>query len=407
MIAALGALLLLAPMTQTFAQEKLVKEVERMAKKDGSNLNEARKILQPALEHPETKDKAKTWYVAGLVEETDVERSYLQLQLGQKVNEQSFYNALDKMVDYYVKAYELDEKAEGRKNKLKRREREGIEGAISTYYGFLVNAGSLYLENENFERAHYFFKRFGDVKKLPMFADSPVAVEDSMSMQIAFFSAYTASQMENNLQNAIAEYEAIKNVPYRQNDVYQLLAQSYVMAEDTVNFLNTLQEGAELFPEEQFYLYNMINVYIRQGRNDEAKAYLDKAIVANPNNEQLYFVLATVHEQGFKDAEGAEANYRKALEINPEYGDAIIGLGRIYYNEAVMIRSAANAITDTAEYEKENAKANELFKQALPYFERAVEIQPESNEYMMALRGIYYNLGMDEKVAEIEKRMGL
>lgn len=378
-----------------------------MAKKDKSDLNEARKLLQPAFEHPETKDLAQTWYVAGFIEETSVERDYLALQMGQNVNEGNFYNALDKMIESYIKAYKLSEQTANKKEKLGKRDVENMKNAIATYYGFLINAGSAYMENNDFEGAHKFFKKFVDVKKLPLLADTPAAEQDSMSMQIGFFSAYTASQIEGNLQNAIAEYESIKSVPYRQNDVYQLLAQSYVTAGDTVSFMNTLQEGAELFPEEQFFLFNMINVYIRQGKNDVAKEYLEKAIADNPENAQLYFVLATVYEQGFKDSKQAEANFRKALEIDPQYADAIIGLGRIYYNEAVMIKSEANAITDFAEYEKEDARANELFKKALPFFEKAVEVEPDNSEYLMALRGIYYNLKMDDKVAEIEQKLNL
>lgn len=34
-----------------------------------------------------------------------------------------------------------------------------------------------------------------------------------MSMQIAFFSAYAASQIPDNLQNAIAEYELLRIFP--------------------------------------------------------------------------------------------------------------------------------------------------------------------------------------------------
>lgn len=272
-VAALGALLAVAPVASSFAQDKVVKQVERLAKKDGANLNEARGLIKPALEHPETAQKPRAWFVAGLVEEKEVERGYLAMSLGQQVNEKNFYTALDQMITYYDKAYQLDDATEGRKDKLKKGDRKDMEQAIRTYFPFLVNAGSVYLDEQNFEKAHHYFKKYGEVKKHPIFAGTEIAQEDSMSMQIAFFSAYAASQIPDNLQNAIAEYESIKNTPYRQNDVYQLLAQSYVMAEDTVNFVRTLEEGVQLFPEEQFFLFNMINVYIRQGKHDAAKTY--------------------------------------------------------------------------------------------------------------------------------------
>lgn len=394
------------PILPSMAQSKLVKQVERMVKKDNSNLDEARKLLAPALEHPETKEDAHAWYVRGLIEETAVERGYIGLQMGQDVDEKKFYEAVDNMVKYYRIADEFDAKPDKR-GRVRKKYDDKIKSALQTYYQFLINGGSMAMEAGDFEKAHHYFKSFGDVKRMDLFQGTPVAEVDSMSMQIDFFSAYTASQIEGNLDNAIAEYERIKTAPYRQDDVYQLLAQSYIMKEDTVNFLKTLQEGIELFPEQEYYLFNMINIYIQQGKHDEAKDYLNAAIAKSPNNEQLYYVLATVYEQGYQDSENAEANFRKALEINPKYGDAVIGLGRIYYNQAVVMQSEANALNDPKEYDKLNTQAKELFNKALPYFEKAVEIDPENTQYLMALRGIYYNLGMEDKMAELEQKMGL
>lgn len=87
-MAALGALLAVAFVASSFAQDKVVKQVERLAKKDGANLNEARGLIKPALEHPETAQKSSL-FVAGLVEEKEVERGYLAMSLGQQVNEKT------------------------------------------------------------------------------------------------------------------------------------------------------------------------------------------------------------------------------------------------------------------------------------------------------------------------------
>lgn len=397
------AVLGLAVAAPSFAQESVVKQVERMAKKDGANLDEARKLIAPALTNPETANSAYAWYVAGLIEEKEVDAGYLNLSLGKEIDEPKFYKAVEAMADYYMKADSLDA-LPNEKGKVKRKYDDKIQKGLQTYYQFLVNGGGAAMDKKDFEGAHRMFKKFMDVKKMSLFAGTPVAQEDSMSMQIGFFSAYAASQMPDNAKGAIAEYEAIKNVPYRQNDVYQLLSQSYLNAGDTAKYVATLEEGAKLFPEENFYLFNMINMYIQKGQHQEAKTFLDKAIAENPQDKQLYYVLATVYEQGFKDSAKAEETFQKALAIDPEYGEAVIGLGRIYYNQAANIQSEANAITgNQAAYEKANANAQALFKKALPFFEKAVKIEPDNMQYLIALRGIYYNLKMDDKYNEMEK----
>lgn len=397
------AVLGLAAAAPSFAQESVVKQVERMAKKDGANLDEARKLIAPALINPETANSAHAWYVAGLIEEKAVDAGYLSLSLGKEINEPKFYKAVEAMTDYYMKADSLDA-LPNEKGKVRRKYDDKIQKALQTYYQFLVNGGGAAMDKRDFEGAHRMFKKFMDVKNMSLFQGTPIAETDSMSMQIGFFSAYAASQIPNNIEGAIAEYEAIKNVPYRQNDVYQLLAQSYLNASDTAKYVATLEEGSKLFPQENFYLFNMINTYIQQGKHEQAKNYLEKVIAENPNDKQLYFVLATVYEQGFQNSAKAEENFQKALAIDPQYGDAVIGLGRIYYNQAANVQSEANAITGSqAEYDKANQKAQELFKKALPYFEKAVQIEPDNMQYLVALRGIYYNLKMDDKYNEMEK----
>ena len=53
----------------------------------------------------------------------------------------------------------------------------------------------------------------------------------------------------------------------------------------------------------------------------------------------------------------------------------------------------------------------EVFRKALPFFEKALEMNPEDRQYMMILKGLYYRFlsepGMEAKynaiVAELEK----
>ena len=95
----------------------------------------------------------------------------------------------------------------------------------------------------------------------------------------------------------------------------------------------------------------------------------------------------------------------KALSINPEYIESISNLGRVYYNQGVNKQGEANMINDAKQYQDELNKAKELFQKALPYFEKAHQMKPDERDYMIALRGIYYNLNMGDKFEAIEKEM--
>ena len=390
----------------SFGQEKLVKEVERMAKKDNANLVEARNLIAPALTNPETAETAHAWYVAGLIEEKDVEKGYIAQQMQQEVNMPSFYEAVYNMADKYMKATEFDFRPNNR-GKVRPKYDDEIKQALGTYYGFLVNGGAEFLNNNDFANAHRFFDKFMKVKAMPLFADSDVAKQDSLSMEIGFFNAYTATQIEGKEDEALAALNAIKDVPYRQSDVYQLIAGEQVAKGDTAAYLATLEEGSKLFPGNTFFLGNIINHYLNKEQYTEAKDYLGK-VLAQPdlqNKEMFYNALADIFAQE-GNREEAQKNYEEALKVNPEYADATMGIGRLYYNHALQVANDATAaIGDAAKMKELDAQAQDLFKKALPYLQKASQLEPDNKEYLMALRNVYYNLKMQKEFDEIDKQL--
>ena len=53
-------------------------------------------------------------------------------------------------------------------------------------------------------------------------------------------------------QLAIKYGEELKGNGYRQNEVYQILAQTYIEEGDTANYITTMREGLKLFPKEPY-----------------------------------------------------------------------------------------------------------------------------------------------------------
>ena len=115
--------------------------------------------------------------------------------------------------------------------------------------------------------------------------------------------------------------------------------------------------------------------------------------------------MGRVYETGLKDYANAEKYFKLALEKDPNLTDALSNLGRVYYNQGVNKQSEANMINDSKKYQEELNIAKDLFKQALPYFKQAHEAKPDVMEYMIALRGIYYNLNMGPELEAIEAEM--
>ena len=395
--------LCVAASSASFAQKKAVKEAQGIAKGDKADFTEARALIKGALENPETKDDAQAWYVAGFIEDQQFSAERTKQILGQQPNEPVMYEALGAILPYFKKAYELDQ-LPNEKGKIKPKYSKDIKSILGADHVYFFNGGAYYFDQKDYKKAYDFFNQYLEISELPMFEGTQTAEKDSTFMTVQFYAAVAATQLQDS-PIAIKALERAKSSDFRLNDVYQYLSYEYKQAGDSVNYVKALEEGYAKFPNEEFFLMSLIDAYIQSSQNEKAISYLNTAIAQKPSDSQLYHALGIVYETGIKDYAKAEETFKKALEVNPESVESMSALGRIYYNQAVNKQGEANMINDSKKYQEELTIAKDLFKQALPYFQKAHEMKPSESEYMVALRGIYYNLNMGPELEAIEAEM--
>ncbi|MBP3517616.1 MAG: hypothetical protein J6K31_04255 [Parabacteroides sp.] len=390
----------------SFAQKKAVNEAQSIVKGTNPNFGEARTLIKEALENAETKNDAKTWYVAGYIEDQQFNAERAKQILGQAPNEPVMYEALYGILPYFLKAYELDQQP-NEKGKVKPKYSKDIKSILGANHVYLFNGGAYYFDKQEYKKAYDFFNQYVEISELPMFAGTQTAEKDSTFMTVQFYAAAAASLTKDS-KLAIAALERAKNTPYRQYDVYQYLCYEYgeaKTAQDSVMLEKTFEEGMKIFPDSAFFLNNLINTYIYSNRNEKALEMLNVAIQKNPNDATLYNVMGHVYENGVKNITEAEKYYLLALEKDPNMPVVLSNIGRIYYNQGVNKLSEANMINDSKKYQEELGLAKDLFKKALPYYKKAHEAEPEKMDNMIALRGIYYNLNMGPELEAIEAEM--
>jgi len=318
------------------------------------------------------------------------------------------YGALKNIKPYFEVSDSLDMLPD-EKGKIKSKYRKDMKAIMAANRIYYLNGGSYYYNKGEYQDAFDMFQQFFDIPKMKMFeGDNNIAAKDTAFADYRYYAALSLSQYGEPTQVA-SYFETIKDIYGYSNkefykDIYKYLCTLYEQSKDTVNFIRTLEEGTKKFPDESYFLLNLINQYIFTNQGDAAIETLRIAIAAMPDKADLYNVLGIVYENSKKDAEKAQANYEKALSMDPEFVDAMGNLGRILFNRAVEAQIAANEIADNAKYKVAKEKSDEMFKEALPYFEKAHQLKPDDREYMTALSRIYYVLG-DKKFDEIDKKL--
>ena len=392
----------------TFAQSKNVSNAQKLVKMENPDYDEARKLIKSALENPETANQAKTWYVAGDIDYKQFEALSNKLLLGVTLTadeEKAMYNAILNMLPYFIKAEEFDYVPD-EKGKIKPKYKRNIKTALQNAHTYYINGGSIAFDAKDYAKAYEYWNDYVIIPDMKAFEEDKAMEKlknDTTYQMIMYYSGIAASQMQDT-QKAIDAYEKVSKTGYKNEEVLQYLAFEYDQAGNKEQYIATLKQGAERYPDNDYFQLSIINAYIEANEYDKAITEIESAIQNQPQKAVLYSVLGGIYETQ-NNIEKARSNFEKALEITPEDPEALGNLGRTYFNEAVKKMADASTTSDQTKYQELSTAGKELYKKAMPYFEKAHQFDPETRDYMIALRSIYYNLNMGDKYEEIDKKL--
>lgn len=380
---------LLFAVTGVFAQKGKVTSASSF--KETGKLDKAVSTIEEAIDssNPKTESSVtwpRTWEVRGEI--------YQAVFQSKDENYKKLSNdPLTVAYDSYLKALALDDKDKFSKS---------IKIKLTLLIGDLTNQAVAAFNEEDYNKALKSFEQIIGIEETPVFkADDPTSVDT-----VIIFNAGLAAYNAQNYDKAIKYYREAAKYKYSGARTYQLISSSYMQKQDTVSALDVLKEGLKEYPGNGTILVEVINIYLNSNRVDDALRYLDIAIEQDPKNASYHFAKGTLYDK-LQKPEEATASYLKAIEYKDDYFDAYYNLGAVYYNKGVKQIDVANAVPSNQpeKYEVEKEKADIEFKKAIPYMEKAHEVNPTDKFTMESLKTLYYRLKMLDKHAEIVEKM--
>jgi tetratricopeptide (TPR) repeat protein len=222
---------------------------------------------------------------------------------------------------------------------------------------------------------------------------------DTTSM---YYAAYSAFQVKK-YNEASSLFNKLLTNNYLKSDIYQGLELISLAQKDTTAALKHIEDGRKLFPNEMSLVYDELNIYLSQNRNQEVIDKLKDAIAKKPDSHELNFLLASKYDKNFNDTTNAKKYYLESIKIKPDYFDAYYSLGVLYYNIAFGINEEIKKLpnTDQKNYDRLIPIRNKYFELAIPYMEKANTILPEDRDTLIALKQLYITLKMTAKYDSI------
>ena len=385
-----------------------VKKAKSLIMSETPDFMAARAAIDEAIASAPT---TETYYWAGMIGYQEVTHENNNQFLGQGIDQERTGAAATESYEYWLKADELamvptlDKKG---REVVDTKTRNNISKKMLEYYKdqTLVKYGVFLNERKDYAGAFKAFKMHIDMPELPMMQDPKIQKDmprDTTYIQYKYYAAIFAIQADLH-EEAIPLLESLKNGDFEAISTNQFLYQEYVNVKDTVKFLETLKNAIARFPQEPWFLQNLINYYIYSGQEQQAIDYLTTAIEREPNVAQYHLIKGNLNENQ-KHYDEALVDFDNALRLDPSLADAMAGKGRVYYNQAVKLNEDAASISDNKAYKKALEEMNAVFKESLPYFEKAHEMAPEERSYMQTLKGLYYRFGMEDKYNEMDEKL--
>lgn len=169
--------------------------------------------------------------------------------------------------------------------------------------------------------------------------------------------------------------------------------------------MKVLRAAKEEYPEEKLYPQWEVDILIKIDQMDEAIEGLESLIAQGDVEKNIYYMLSYLQWNN-EDFDDALVNAKKALEMDPNYPEALYVAGSVVYNQGAELMSKANnEVDDDAKYQELKKQAMDKFKEAQPYFEKAIEADPNDVYSLRPLSTIYDQLGMDDKRDAILDRL--
>jgi tetratricopeptide (TPR) repeat protein len=349
---------------------------------DQGILDKAKEALDQALTNEATSNWFNTYFAKGKLCQASFASENPKFK--------SLYaDPLDEAYTAYEKALELDPKG-GIKKKI-------ITGMV--YNSLAVNfynQGSGKFEAKDYAGA---LKAFESQIKITESDKYAGAVDTGM-----YYNAGLAAVNSSKYAEAIKYFEKCGEMKYMGITPYFQMSEAYLSMGDTAKAESTLTGLAAKFPTDKNVTLQLIDLYIKGGKNEDALKYLKVAKETDPNNYSLYFAGGIIFLNQNKNDE-AIVELTKSIELKSDVYDTQYGCGAAYINKAAEMFKAANDIMDVKKYTEAIDQANAVYAKALPYFEKALELKPDDVYTMNNLKELYYRLKQADKYEAIKAKL--
>ncbi len=402
--------------TATFAQKDEIKAAEKAVKKNdyvtaAAEVEKAEALISSA----DDKTKAKFYYLkgetyAGMAKTDPSEANYsaaaasfntlfeIEKKLGSSkytvLAEPTLNTMVTEISTIGIKSYQ-DKNYKAAKTELF--QVYNLSPKDTVFLEYAANAAYL---DKDYEMALEYFTSLKDIGYTGITTEYTALNNDTGERE----NMGSKAQMDLMVKTGTYSQPKVETSETKQPTIVKNIAFVHVEMGDTEKAITAVKEAREVAPDEVNLILTEANLHIKLGNKEEFAKLMNEALALDPKNPSLYFNLGVISgEQGEK--EKAKDYYRKCIQLDPSYVDAYINLGSVYLeDDKELVEEMNKNLNDFDKYDEIKAKQSNLYKEVIPFYEKAYELRPDDIDTVRTLMSLYENTEMDDKFKMMKEK---
>ncbi|MEE2771853.1 MAG: tetratricopeptide repeat protein [Bacteroidota bacterium] len=266
---------------------------------------------------------------------------------------------------------------------------------------YLYYAANNYVQAENYDKAVEYLEMLNDLGY-----DGSTTTYTAVNIETGETETFNSKE-QRDLMVKSPNYKdpSVEKEPSKKGEIASLIARIYINQKQYDKAVESIEAAKAANPDDVSLLMSEANMYYQMGDTEKAVGVLENAGKKDPNNPQTFNNIGLMYAELGKHEKAME-NYNKALQLDDDYNEARINLIASLLNGERKIIDEMNSLgmskADTKRYDELNAERQELYKETIPYLEKALEKDPSDQNVIKTAMNIYSNLGMQDKVDEMK-----
>lgn len=199
-----------------------------------------------------------------------------------------------------------------------------------------------------------------------------------------------------------------KKTPRLTGEIAKNITLIYIQQDEPEKALKAIEKAKEENPDDISIMQAEADLYYKMGKVDKYSEVMKEVVKKDPENPTLFYNLGVSSEQ-LGDKESAKEYYKKAIELDPDMVNAYINLAALTLSQERSIvekmNKLGNSRADNKKYQELNEKKKQYYVEALPYLEKATQLDPDNMDALQTKLNIYYQLGRNEEAKELQEKI--